>query len=133
MKSIRYQVVCIMGFSLFVLSLILNTDYIIPAYAASNLDQINQTVCSRFEDDMSRLAGIMEEVRNRKGIKETRVAFGGIDDQIKSADYQVTYAAEAIAFQRYQKFSSVAQLRNSLEVIRQKVLRTKVAVGKAIQ
>ena len=71
-----------------------------PVFAFVDLDHVNQKVCSRFEEDASRLAGIMDEVRRRKGIKETRVAFGGIDDQIKSADYWVTYAAEAIAYQR---------------------------------
>lgn len=96
------------------------------------LDQVNQKVCTRFEDDASRLAAIMEEVKNRKGIKETRVAFGGIDDQIKSADYWVTYAAEAIAYQRAQKFSSKTELRSSLAVLRGKVLQAKIEVGKAL-
>lgn len=101
-------------------------------FAQINLDQVNQKVCDRFEEDTSRLAGIMDEVRRRKGITETRVAFGGIDDQIKSADYQITYVAEAIAFERAQKFSSVSGLRSSLEVLRQKVLRAKIEVKKAL-
>lgn len=99
---------------------------------ADALYQINQKVCSRFEDDVSRLAAIMEEIRSRKGIKETRVAFGGIDDQIKSADYWVTYAAEAIAYQRAQKFSSAGELRGSLEALKGKVLKAKAEVAKAI-
>ncbi len=102
------------------------------AFAAPSLDLVNQKVCDRFEEDASRMAAIMEELRNRKGIKETRVAFGGIDDQIKSADYNVTYAAEAIAFQRAQKFSSVGGLRSSLQVLRNKVLNAKTEVGKAL-
>lgn len=101
-------------------------------FAAASLDEINQKVCSRFEEDVSRLAAIMEEVRQRKGITETRVAFGGIDDVIKSADYQVTFAAEAIAYQRYQKPTSVGGLKSSLEVLRGKVLRAKSEVGKAL-
>ena len=107
---------------------------IFPAtvFAQGNLDFVNQKVCSRFEDDVSRLAGIMEEVRRRQGITETRVAFGGIDDQIKSADYQVTYAAEAIAFQRAQKFSLTGELKYSLEVLKNKVLRAKGEVAKAL-
>lgn len=104
-----------------------------PSVYAFSLDEINQKVCNRFEEDVSRLAAIMEEVRNRAGIKETRVAFGGIDDQIKSADYQITFAAEAIAFQRAQKYSSKNQLRSSLEVLRGKVLRAKNEVGKALE
>ena len=97
-----------------------------------SLDQINQRVCDRFEGDLSKLAAIMEELRRRKGIQETRVAFGGIDTKIKSADYQVTYAAEALAFQRAQKYSSKAQLRNNLEVLKNKILRAKGEVRKAL-
>jgi len=101
-------------------------------FGSSTLDAVNQKVCTRFEEDVSRLAAIMEEVRNRKGITETRVAFGGIDDQIKSADYWITYTAEAIAYQRAQKVSTKAQLRSSLENLRGKVLRAKAEVGKAL-
>lgn len=104
-----------------------------PSVYAFSLDEINQKVCTRFEEDVSRLAGIMEEVRRRKGITETRVAFGGIDDVIKSADYQVTFAAEAIAFERAQKFSSTSGLRSSLEILREKLLRAKVEVGRVLQ
>lgn len=104
----------------------------ITTLASSSLDDVNQKVSTRFEEDVSKLAAIMEEVRNRKGIKETRVAFGGVDDQIKQADYYVTYAAEAIAYQKAQKFSSVGGLRSSLEVLKGKVLKAKVEVGKAL-
>lgn len=100
--------------------------------AFANLDTVNQKVCSRFEEDVSRMAGIMEEVRRRQGIKETRVAFGGIDDQIKSADYWVTFAAEAIAYQKAQKFSSQGELLGSLEVLKGKVLKAKAEVAKAL-
>lgn len=96
------------------------------------LNQINQKVCDRFEGDLSKLAAIMEELRRRKGITETRVAFGGVDTVIKSADYQVTYAAEALAFQRAQKSSSQANLRNSLEVLKGKILKAKNEVRKAL-
>lgn len=115
--------------ALFILVLIL----IPKVFAASSLDQVNQKVCDRFEEDTARLAAIMDELRDRKGIKETRVAFGGIDDQIKSADYRVTYAAEAIAFERAQKFSSVGGLKSSLFGLRDKVLRAKTEVGEALQ
>lgn len=96
-----------------------------PIFAATTFDQVNQKVCSRLEEDVSRLAAIMEEVRRRKGITETRVAFGGVDTPIKSADYSITYAAEAIAFQRAQKFSSKNELRYSLEGLKSKVLKAK--------
>ena len=98
----------------------------------ANLSDINQKVCTRFEEGVSRLAVIMEEVRRRKGITETRVAFGNVDTQIETADYWITFAAEAIAFQRAQKYSSKQQLRSSLEVLKGKVLRAKNEVGKAL-
>ncbi len=81
---------------------------------------------------MVKLAAIMEELRRRKGITETRVAFGGVDTPIKSADYWITSAAEAVAYQRAQKYSSQSQLRNSLEVLISKILNAKKEVGKAL-
>lgn len=104
----------------------------VTVFAQIDLNQINQKVCNRFEEDVSRLAGIMEEVRNRAGITETRVAFRGIDDAIKSADYQITYVAEAIAYQRAQKISSIGGLKSNLEVLKNKVLNAKREVAKAI-
>lgn len=103
-----------------------------PIFASTNLDEVNQTVCNRFEDDLSKMAAIMDEVRERYGITETRVAFGGVDTPIESADYQITYAAEALAFQRAQKYSSPSQLRSSLEILRNKILNAKSQVRKAI-
>lgn len=93
---------------------------------------VNQKVCSRFEADMVKLAAIMEELRRRKGITETRVAFGGVDTQIESADYWITSAAEAIAFQRAQKYSSKTQLRSSFLGLKNKILKAKIEVGKAL-
>lgn len=117
-------------YKFFLLSLFL---FILPATIfASSPNEINQKVCSRFEEDLSRLAAIMEELRRRRGIMETRVAFGGIDDQIKSADYQITFAAEAIAFQRGQKFSSNSQLKYSLEGLKSKIIKAKTEVTKAL-
>ncbi|MBI4035820.1 hypothetical protein HY383_02640 [Candidatus Daviesbacteria bacterium] len=104
----------------------------ITAYASVSLDMVNQKVCSRFEADMVKLAAIMEELRRRKGITETRVAFGGVDTQIESADYWITSAAEAIAFQRAQKYSSKTQLRSSFLGLKNKILKAKIEVGKAL-
>ncbi|MBI2039815.1 hypothetical protein HYT18_01960 [Candidatus Microgenomates bacterium] len=106
--------------------------YPIKASAFTSLDGVNQKVCDRFEEDVVRMAAIMEEVRNRKGILETRVAFGNVDTPIETADYWITYAAEAIAFHRAQKFSSVGSLKSSLITLKGKVLRAKNEVGKAI-
>lgn len=102
------------------------------AFAVSTPYGVNQKVCDRFEEDLSKLAAIMEELRRRKGVLETRVAFGGIDTAIESADYSITYGAEAIAFQRAQKFASNSQLKSSLEGLRSKILKAKSNVGKAL-
>ena len=102
-------------------------------FATANLDVVNQKACDRFESDVLKLAAIMEEKRNRLGIKETRVAFGGVDTPIKTADYWITYTAEAIAYQRAQKYSTKEQLRSNLEVLKDKVLRAKNEVRKALE
>ena len=107
---------------------------------AVDLNQINQKNCDRFEENVLRMAAIMEEVRSRKGITETRVAFGGSDTPIKSADYYVNFAAEAIAFQRVQSFDSLRlekstglfSLRTSLETLKNKILTAKNAVGRTL-
>lgn len=75
----------------------------------------------------------MEELRKRKGITETRVAFGGVDTPIKSADYWITFGAEALAYQRVQKFSGKADLKYSLEVLQGKILTAKNQVRKALE
>ncbi|MBI2597144.1 hypothetical protein HYW41_03245 [Candidatus Daviesbacteria bacterium] len=96
------------------------------------LDQVNQKVSDRFEEDVFKMAAIMEQVRERKGITETRVAFGGSDTPIKQADYWVNFAAEAVAYQRVQKYSSKSQLRSSLEILKNKLLQAKSKVRKAL-
>lgn len=119
---------------LFIVFLLLpTTNYpLLTIHAAPTLNEVNQKVCNRFEEDTARLAAIMEELRTRKGIQETRVAFGGIDDQIKSADYWVTSAAEAIAFQKAQKYASQTTLKSSLQALAAKVRRSKNEVRKVL-
>ena len=112
--------------------LVLLSLLVTPALAATSLDAINQKVCNRFEEDLNKLAAIMEEVRARKGITETRVAFGGVDTPIKSADYWITYGAEALAYQRAQEYSSANSLRSSLRVLAGKIIRAKEEVRKVL-
>lgn len=111
------------------------------------LNQINQKVCQRFDEDVTKLAAIMEELRRRKGIKETAVAFTGNRTPIQEADYWVNFAQEAIAYQKIQSYtpqfrseagvvssvtSSANRLRSDLGVLRNKVLRAKGEVKKAL-
>lgn len=103
------------------------------AHASPSLDDVNQRVCDRFEEDINKMGAIMEELKNRQGILETRVAFGGVDTPIESADYWVNFAAEATSYQRVQKYSSKDQLRSSLEVLKGKIVRAKNEVRKALE
>lgn len=114
---------------LFCFFLFLNTVY---ADSADLYFKINQKVTSRFEQDLVKMAAIMEELRKRKGITETRVAFGGIDTPIKAADYQITFAAEALAYQKAQKFSTKQELKYSLQILANKILNAKSKVKKAL-
>ena len=100
---------------------------------AASTNEINQKVCNRFEEDLNRLAAIMEELRARLGITETRVAFGGVDTPIENADYWITYGAEAVAYQRAQEYSGNIRLKSDLGVLAGKVLRAKGEVGKALK
>ncbi len=112
------------------------------------LYEINDKVCFRFEEDINHLAAIMVEVKNREGVTETRVAFGGVETKIETADYWVNYAAEALAYQKSQNYtpiitsesqinSSISSSKNNLEndlgVLKNKILRAKTEVGKAIK
>jgi hypothetical protein len=116
--------------------------------ADSLLNQINQSVTFRFDEEINRLGAIMMEVRRRQGITETRVAFGGVETDIEQADYWVNYAAEAVAYQKIQdytpQFSSESQakgaitasmnnLENDLEILKGKILKAKTEVGKVIK
>lgn len=114
--------------------IILLVFLVIPnVLAAPSLDQVNQKVCDRFQVDINRLGAIMDEYRSRQGITQTRVAYGQVDTPVEQADYWVNYAAEALAYQRAQKYSSVANLRSSLGVLAGKILKAKTAVGQVIK
>lgn len=115
------------------MTILIFSIFVSTAFAQTDLYSVNQKVCDRFEGDLNRLAAIMEEYRRREGILETRVAFGNVDTPVEKADYQITYAAEALAFQRAQKHSSVTQLKSSLNVLAGKILKAKGEVGKVIK
>lgn len=121
-----------MNITAIIVSIIITVIFPLSANAQINLYDVNQKVCNRFEEDVSRLAAIMDELRDRKGITETRVAFGGSDTVVKQADYWINFAAEAIAYQRAQNYSSKNNLRSSLQALAGKVLKAKSAVGEAL-
>ncbi len=99
------------------------------------LEKINQKVTWRFEEDINKLSAIMEEVKRRKGLEgeKTLVAFGTPQNPIENADYWITFAHEALAFQRAQKYTSKSDVRYSLQTLAGKILRAKTEVGKALK
>lgn len=121
---------------LLIFLLIIFTPSIVLAESAlvdQTLFNINQKVCSRFNTDTAKLAAIMEEVKRRQGITETRVAYGQVDTPIEQADYWVNFAAEAIAYQKIQKYSDKTRLKSDLSVLKNKILRAKNEVKKVIK
>lgn len=115
--------------------------------AVTLLDQTNKKVVLRFESDMNKLGAIMEEVKARQGVTETRVAYGGVSSGIENADYWVNWAAEALAYQKAQNYipqfssdssvdSSIKEstniLENNLNTLAGKILRAKSEVKKVL-
>lgn len=116
--------------------LIVCLSFIYPTmiFAQVTLSDVNQKVCLRFEQDLNKISAIMEELKRRKGIEgeKTTVAFGTPKNPIESADYWITFAHEALAFQKAQKSSSKNNLRYSLEGVAGKILRAKNEARKAL-
>ena len=104
--------------------------------AAISLNEVNQNVCERFEQDTLKLAAIMEEYKKRKGIEDepTVVAFTARKNQIEEADYWINYTNEAIAYQRSHDYSnsSKTRLKSDLGVLKNKILRAKNEVKKVL-
>lgn len=104
----------------------------IQVFAVINLNEVNQKVTARFDTDTAKLAAVMEEVKRRQGITETRVAYGNVNTPIEQADYLVNFAAEAISFQKVQNYTSQDRLKSDLAVLKNKILRAKTQVSKVI-
>lgn len=110
------------------------------------LYDINQKVCLRFDEDLNKLSAILEELKRRNNVTETVVAFGQGDTQLDTAAYWLNYAAEAVAYQKIQDYTPslnlsnlsgsitvrLNELRGDLGVLKNKVLRAKTEVKKAV-
>ncbi|OGE44355.1 hypothetical protein A3B45_03695 [Candidatus Daviesbacteria bacterium RIFCSPLOWO2_01_FULL_39_12] len=110
------------------------------------LYDINQKVCSRFDEDLNKLSVILEELKRRNGVTETVVAFGQGDTQLDTAAYWLNYAAEAVAYQKIQDYTpslnlsslsgsftiQINSLKGDLGVLKNKILRAKSEVKKAV-
>lgn len=108
--------------------------------ADSMLNEVNQKVSSRFDEDVAKLSAILEEVKERGNVTKTTVAYGQGDSKLDSAAYWVNYAAEAVAYQKIQDYTPqisgdsgasnavlnrINKLSGDLGVLRGKVLKAK--------
>jgi hypothetical protein len=109
------------------------------------LSQINQEVCLGFDAEIARMSAILDQLKERKNITSTRVAYGNGSTLIENADYYLNYAQEAVAYQKIQDYtpqisgnlstgvtSSLNNLTSDLGVLRNKILRAKGEINKAL-
>lgn len=114
--------------------------------ADQTLNEINQSVCIRFDADIAKLSAILEEVKAREGVIDTVVAYGRGDTPLDNAAYYLNYAAEAVAYQKIQDYtpqigsnnfdkaviSSKNNLRANLITVQGKILKAKSEIKKAL-
>lgn len=114
--------------------------------ADQQLVSVNQSVCSRFQIDLDKMAAILEELKSRQNVTKTTVAYGQGSTQLDTAAYSLNYAAEALAYQKIQDYTpsingtnlagainnSSANLKSNLGVLQNKILKAKQEVKKAI-
>lgn len=106
------------------------------------LGTINQNVCNGFDNDLSKMAAILDEEKKRQNITSTRVAYGMGSTPMDQAEYYLNYAAEAVAYQRVQDYSSsdskasaqnsLSRLISSLTTLQGKVTRAKTEAKTAL-
>ncbi|MDO8618861.1 MAG: hypothetical protein Q7R49_02825 [Candidatus Daviesbacteria bacterium] len=110
------------------------------------LKDVNLKVTSRFDDDMAKMAAILEEFKRRKNVTETTVAYGQGDTPLDSGAYWVNWAQEAVAYQKIQDYTpyfsgnnvsgaarnSISRLSSDLGTVKNKVLTAKTYVQKAV-
>ncbi len=114
--------------------------------ANSELYDINQQICDRFEIDIYKMAAVLDEEKKRQGVTHTIVAYGQGNTPLDQAAYYLNYAEEALAYQRIQDYTpnlsngdvseSVVKskdlLENNLEVLQEKILTAKAEINKAL-
>lgn len=104
------------------------------------IKEINQSVTRRYDGDMAILAGIVSELEQRADRQKRENPF------LENALYWVTFAHEAVAYQKIQDYtpnlsgnsplaaikSSSNRLRGDLNTLKGKILKAKTMVKKAV-
>lgn len=104
------------------------------------LNDVNQKVSSRFDEDVAKLSAILEEIKERENVTKTTVAYGQGNSKLDNAAYWLNYAAEAVAYQKIQDYTpqikgdasasnavliSINRLSSDLGGLKGKVLKAK--------
>lgn len=111
------------------------------------LKDINQKVTKRLDQDIEKLAAILEEEKSRQGVNNTIVAFGRGDSLLDSAAYYINFAHEAIAYQKIQDYTpnltsgnidyalnlSLSNLKSNLKTLQNKMIKAKLELKKALE
>lgn len=110
------------------------------------LQEINQQVCLRFQEDLNKMAAILDEEKRRQNVTKTIVAYGQGNTPLDAAAYSLNFAAEALAYQKAQNYTpnisggnlsgavntSSGNLRSDLGVLKGKILNAQAAIKKAL-
>lgn len=98
----------------------------------NKITQTNKAVCDRFETALNQMSDILDKEKTRQGVTDTVVAYGRGNTPLDSAAYYLTYAAEAVSYQRSLNFNSQSSLKINLLTLQSKVERAKTEIKKAL-
>lgn len=109
------------------------------------LKDLNQSECAKMDNDVNKMAAILEEEKRRQNVSKTTAAFGGLNSPLDSAEYYLTFAAEAVAYQKAQDYTpqisgnlsagvneSINSLEANLNATQGKVITAKTYLQKAL-
>lgn len=102
------------------------------------LQTINLDICSNLQNQVNKMAAILDEEKRRQKITSTRIAYGVGNTPMDDAEYFVNFAQEAIAYQKSQDYTpqisgslkagvvgSLNNLLSDLNILQGKVLKAK--------
>ncbi len=115
------------------------------AKADQLLGDLNQSECQKFDNDINKMAAILDEEKRRQNVNKATAAFGGLNTPLDSAEYYLTYAEEAVAYQKIQDYTpqisgnlqsgvsgSINNLESDLNTTQTKVMTAKLKIQQAL-
>lgn len=109
------------------------------------LKDLNLSECQKFDTDINKMAAILDEEKSRQNVSKTTAAFGSLNTPLDTAEYYLTFAAEAVAYQKVQDYTpqisgslsagvneSINSLEANLNTTQAKVTKAKEEIQKAL-